>query len=187
MIIYLFRHGKTKANENRLYCGSTDLPLSDLGQAELKAIPPAPLADVYAHSGLKRAAQSLEILCGEDKNAIEIPDLREMSFGEFEMLSYEQLKEDPLYIDWIEERREAPPRGESKREFKERIINGFKKLKNLCPKDGSVLALTHGGVIAVLMEELLPGQKNFYEWQPACGHGIKIEMDRNSVISTENI
>ena len=35
MRIYLIRHGKTEANERRLYCGSTDLPLSRQGAAEL--------------------------------------------------------------------------------------------------------------------------------------------------------
>ena len=34
MRIYLIRHGKTEANERRLYCGSTDLPLSRQGAAE---------------------------------------------------------------------------------------------------------------------------------------------------------
>ena len=38
MIIYLIRHGKTAANEQHLYCGSTDLPLSEEGLAELQAL-----------------------------------------------------------------------------------------------------------------------------------------------------
>ena len=38
MTIYLIRHGKTKANERRLYCGSTDLPLSLVGREELSRI-----------------------------------------------------------------------------------------------------------------------------------------------------
>ena len=32
MSIYLIRHGKTEANEKHLYCGSTDLPLSEKGR-----------------------------------------------------------------------------------------------------------------------------------------------------------
>ena len=35
MTIYLIRHGKTEANEKHLYCGSTDLPLSETGKEEL--------------------------------------------------------------------------------------------------------------------------------------------------------
>lgn len=36
MTIYLIRHGKTEANEKRLYCGITDLPLSEAGRDELQ-------------------------------------------------------------------------------------------------------------------------------------------------------
>ena len=38
MTIYLIRHGKTEANERHLYCGSTDLSLSDTGRAELQQL-----------------------------------------------------------------------------------------------------------------------------------------------------
>ena len=38
MTIYLIRHGKTEANEKHLYCGSTDLPLSEAGKAELQVL-----------------------------------------------------------------------------------------------------------------------------------------------------
>ena len=38
MTIYLIRHGKTSANEKHLYCGSTDLPLSNAGKEELRSV-----------------------------------------------------------------------------------------------------------------------------------------------------
>ena len=38
MTVYLIRHGKTEANEKRLYCGSTDLPLSEKGREELNRL-----------------------------------------------------------------------------------------------------------------------------------------------------
>ena len=38
MTIYLIRHGKTEANEKHLYCGSTDLPLSEAGRGELQGV-----------------------------------------------------------------------------------------------------------------------------------------------------
>ena len=81
--IFLFRHGKTEANEKHLYCGKSDLPLSQKGEAELRAKVRAasslnaPLASrgifVYpdiSHckiftSGLKRTSQSLGILYPE--------------------------------------------------------------------------------------------------------------------------
>ena len=36
MTVYLIRHGKTEANEKRLYCGSADLSLSEQGREELQ-------------------------------------------------------------------------------------------------------------------------------------------------------
>ena len=38
MTIYLIRHGRTEANEKWLYCGWTDLPLSDGGRAQLREL-----------------------------------------------------------------------------------------------------------------------------------------------------
>ena len=32
MTVFLIRHGRTLANEQHLYCGSTDLPLSRAGR-----------------------------------------------------------------------------------------------------------------------------------------------------------
>ncbi|MGI6235680.1 MAG: histidine phosphatase family protein [Christensenellales bacterium] len=51
MILHLIRHGKTYANEQRLYCGQTDLPLSDTGAAEITQLA---RAGIYpARDGLK--------------------------------------------------------------------------------------------------------------------------------------
>ena len=38
--IYLIRHGNTEANELHLYCGSTDLPLSERGRDALQTLKP---------------------------------------------------------------------------------------------------------------------------------------------------
>ena len=38
MRLILFRHGRTLANERRLYCGSSDLPLSPAGRDGLRAL-----------------------------------------------------------------------------------------------------------------------------------------------------
>ncbi|MBR4599135.1 MAG: histidine phosphatase family protein [Treponema sp.] len=81
--IFLFRHGKTEANEKHLYCGKSDLPLSQKGEAELRekrqaasslnAQPASRGISIYpdiSHckiftSGLKRTSQSLGILYPE--------------------------------------------------------------------------------------------------------------------------
>ena len=64
-VFYLIRHGRTRANEAHLYCGSTDLSLSPGGEEELKQLryrlPPAR----FLTSGMARTEQTLALLFGE--------------------------------------------------------------------------------------------------------------------------
>lgn len=62
MTIYLIRHGKTEANEKRLYCGSTDLPLSEAGRAELQQRHYDIKNVRFLTSGMKRTEQTLRAL-----------------------------------------------------------------------------------------------------------------------------
>ena len=48
------------------------------------------------------------------------------------------------------------------------------------------MVITHGGVIAAVMEELFPEeQKNRYLWQPKPGHGYAIRDGRYWAIPEE--
>ena len=88
--ILLLRHGRTKANEEHLYCGSTDWPLSEEGRKRLmqkSGIYGTGWESFYT-SGLIRTKETLELLFGEQETVIEEPDLREMDFGAFEGKSY---------------------------------------------------------------------------------------------------
>ena len=114
MRILLLRHGITEANEKHLYCGSTDLPLSPAGRAALRRQEmPAP-GTRFITSGMRRCNETLEALFGTVPYEIE-PDFREIDFGDFEMKSYEMLKDDPAYQAWItgDNEKNVPPNGES--------------------------------------------------------------------------
>lgn len=168
MSIWLIRHGTTEANERHLYCGSTDLPLSPAGLAALKPVE-CP-ATRFVISGMLRTRQTLNTLFGDVDFSVE-PDFREIDFGVFEMHSYEELKEDPDYLRWISGDNEAnvPPGGESGLQMRQRVLAAFSRL----PEDTAVI--THGGVIAAIMESLFPEEgKNRYQWQPRPGQGYVI-------------
>ena len=47
MRLLLIRHGRTEANEKHLYCGSTDLELSDAGRDELESLGAARHIPIY--------------------------------------------------------------------------------------------------------------------------------------------
>ncbi len=170
MTIYLIRHGKTEANEKRLYCGSTDLPLSVAGRQELQNIRYDIKNVRFITSGMKRTEETMHILFGDVPYEID-SRFREVDFGIFEMHSYKQLKEIPEYQAWLDGDNEAniPPQGESGVQMKRRVLPALSEIvEDTC-------IITHGGVIAAIMEELFPeAGKNRYEWQPKPGCGYVI-------------
>lgn len=171
MTIYLIRHGKTEANEQHLYCGSTDLLLSEKGREELAGLH-YDISNVrFLTSGMKRTDETLEILFGDVPRTVE-PRFREVDFGIFEMHSYEQLKDVPAYQAWITGDNEAnvPPRGESGAQMKCRVLEALSEIQE------DTCIITHGGVIAAIMAHLFPEEgKNRYQWQPKNGHGYRVE------------
>ncbi|MEG0894957.1 MAG: histidine phosphatase family protein [Oscillospiraceae bacterium] len=192
MIIHLIRHGRTIANENHLYCGATDIPLTQLGKQELillKSQINYPKSNLIIASGLLRTMQTANILFDNKKLEV-IEDLQEINFGDFEMRGYKQLKSDLEYQRWISDIEvNLPPNGEGKPHFIKRVINGFKKAECLCKNKGeeSAVIVTHGGVIAILMENFFPHQKNFYQWQPTFGRGYTLCFDNPDNINYKEI
>ena len=178
--IYLIRHSLTRANEDHLYCGWSDLPLTESGVAHARSVAqtrPLPQCSAYLTSGMKRANQTLELLAGSVSYEV-LPDLKEMNFGKFEMFSYDQLLNDADYIRWIEDETGdfACPGGESRNAFHSRVTHCADRL---IQRDfPTLMAVCHGGVIANIMQRWFPlEEKNFYQWQPsACGgYAVAIE------------
>jgi len=182
MMIHLLRHGTTTANEQRLYYGSTDLPLSERGVVELKRLRetlPLPTADAYLASGMRRARETLWLLFDETPRRT-MEELNEFDYGDFEMKRYDELKNNPAYRRWIDGNDDTPcPNGESHRQFKKRISKGFETIRTMDVE--SVVVVCHGGVIATLMKMLFPGRmRHFYEWVPDCGRGFAVEIANGS-------
>jgi alpha-ribazole phosphatase len=189
MKIVLIRHGLTAANERRLYCGSTDLPLSENGvkgiteRVKRGIYPPHDGCALYT-SGMLRTEQTLSLIYGDIPRHTDFR-LRELDFGDFELRSYEELKDDPAYIRWIsgDNEKNTCPNGESGEAMKRRVIAA---LDAYIKTGDNIIAVTHGGVIVAVMEALFPGEgKNRYQWQPAAGGGYEITILESCVSYTE--
>ena len=184
MKLILLRHGITEANEKRLYCGSTDIGLSEAGKAALlrrktETAYPEITGMRIITSGMKRCEETLALLYGNVLHGADAA-FREMDFGAFEMRCYEELKDDPAYQAWIAGDNEAnvAPGGESGAIMTARVL---RRLDRLLADDRDTLLMTHGGVIAAIMAHLFPAEnKNRYEWQPAPGGGYIIELHQES-------
>jgi len=193
MIIHLIRHGYTNANEQKCYCGRTDLPLSQEGIARLQALKAQgayPYAAAFYTSGMLRALQTLTVIYGDVK-ASSIAELAEYDFGVFEMRSHNELQYDPAYIAWIADETEdvACPGGECKRQYRHRVMSGFSLLLfDIQRKDlTSVSVVIHGGTIVEIMSRLFPGEKDFYTWQPSPGLGYTLCRNRNELFTYQPI
>lgn len=178
--LILLRHGMTEANQRRIYCGSTDLPLSEEGRRlarEIAARRPLPACALYISSGMARATETLEILAGRRPDHI-LPELAEMRFGRFEMQGYEALKHDADFRRWIEDADgNVPcPGGESTDAFRRRVLSGGAALLKM-PWD-TAMVVCHGGVIVSLMGAWFPSEeRGFYEWQPGACAGWRVQFD----------
>lgn len=185
--LYLIRHGKTYCNEKHIYCGKSDIDLSETGTCELiENIKKNKYkkCDFYFTSGAKRANQTLEILYPGNKYNI-LEKFFEYDFGDFELKSYEDLKLLEEYRGWIEDKEGniKCPNGESRDEFRKRIKEGFIELIEDFIKENikTALGVTHGGSIGMILEMLYDDKKKFYEWQPKNGEGYEL-----TIIVSEN-
>lgn len=171
--LYLIRHGKTRANEEHRYCGSTDLPLSAAGREALQQIRYDVGEAAFYTSGMRRTDETLQVLFGNV--AFErLTQFREVDFGIFEMHTYEELKDEPSYQAWLtgDNERNVPPGGESGEQMTARVLAA---LPQLMAGEGNRVLITHGGVIAAIMAYLYPEEnKNRYQWQPEPGRGYAI-------------
>ena len=173
MTIYLIRHGKTEANERHLYCGSSDLPLSEKGAAALRSKRYRVSGKRFVTSGMLRTEQTLRLLFGDVPHEVD-NRFREVDFGDFELRSYEELKEEASYQTWITGDNESnvPPNGESGAQMTMRVLEAFRELEH---RGEDTVLITHGGVIAAIMANLFPEEgKNRYQWQPKPGEGYRL-------------
>ena len=105
MKLTLLRHGDTAGSRDDLYYGAADihvLPDSLEMLAERAKTGVYPTAARYYTSGLLRTEQTIRALYGDVPHT-QLPGLREMDFGDFEMKSYAELKDDPAFQTWCQD------------------------------------------------------------------------------------
>ena len=95
--IYLVRHGDTKWSPERRLAGRTDLPLTADGEANARKLAPRLAAltfDRVYTTPLVRAQRTAELAGFADRAAID-PRLIEMSFGDYEGRTVQEIRVGP--------------------------------------------------------------------------------------------
>lgn len=156
MHIYLLRHGRTTAAGS--YSGINDVDLTEEGEKQVRDVAPflssLPFDGLYC-SPLLRCRKTAVLLDIKKKICYE-RDLREINFGRWEGLTYDQIAEfdrDNLEL-WSSQKDSFTfPGGDNIREFNNTIGSWF---DNLLKKDiDTVLIITHAGVIRQAICHLL--------------------------------
>lgn len=165
--IILARHMETAWNEQLRYIGRTDLPLSELGERHARALAAA-YADVplggIVHSGMKRAEQTAAaVAAGRDIGVSIDNDLREIDFGDWEGLDFDQIS--AAYPDladiWVEDPFAVHiPGGEPMTDFMVRVRAAWARLRSAAldgtlAEGGPLLIVTHAGCIKVILGAIM--------------------------------
>jgi broad specificity phosphatase PhoE len=167
--LVVVRHGATANNLAAQFTGQLDVPLSALGEQQALALATS-LADepfeVLISSDLQRARATLAPLAELLEQPVQLDiALREIGVGVWEGQSGATVRAlFPGAIErWEESDSYAPEGGETVAAFRERIIEAFERTRREYP-DGSVLWMTHGGVLGVLLCHVL-GTNIQRRWQ----------------------
>lgn len=163
MKIYLVRHGQTSWNQQCRYQGSRDIPLDEDGISQVEKLAER-LKDISwdgaTSSDLNRAKTTAEIILKhQPKMKLHLyPELQEMKFGAWEGITFSDAdRKWPHAVKsfFADPTQPIIPEGENAVEFRERVLRGFDQVLSLA-KDGETwLVATHGGVIRVILCEIL--------------------------------
>jgi alpha-ribazole phosphatase len=161
MRLIIVRHGETSYNAQRRLTGQSDIPLNAVGERQaaalIKSLATEQLDAVVTSDSERTRLTAQAIALNHGIPLYEDIDLRELSFGEWEGYTYDEvLARDPnLASLWRTDPTEyAPPGGETVAQLRDRCAQALHRWQTQYP-EASVLWVTHGGLIGVLLCHVL--------------------------------
>jgi broad specificity phosphatase PhoE len=147
--ILLVRHGETDWNLERRVQGHTDRPLNDTGRSQAAALADAlegKRIDAIYSSDLLRAYETASIVAERTGAEVTvIPELRERDFG-----TWEGLTDEEIFERFPHARTGSWGDAETREQMTERVHSAVEAIASAHP-GGSVLVITHGGPVRVLL------------------------------------
>ncbi|PYN02267.1 MAG: alpha-ribazole phosphatase [Candidatus Rokuibacteriota bacterium] len=163
MRLLLARHGQSVWNQVRRFQGENDVGLSDLGRRQAAALGRAVREGYRVRaayvSPMQRAFDTATIaLAGTGIRLVPLPELRELSLGEWEGCTVEEIRarEGNPYLAWVRSPLDCPPPGgEPLPDVCARVLRAIGRIGEDHPNGDDVLVVAHGGVISVYLCHLL--------------------------------
>ena len=153
--IVLWRHGRTEWNDTQRFQGQTDVALDDVGRAQAARAAEqlsTMSVKVILSSDLSRAsdtAEALATLVGVNVQPYE--SLRETHGGSWEGKFSDDLKSDPLYLEWLAGANVPAGGAESRSQVGERAIAPVRAMAEKLEGGDVGVVVSHGGTIRALI------------------------------------
>lgn len=160
--LILIRHGETDWNLKQRFQGQRDIPLNSSGLEQAAKVGHY-LADreidtIYSSDLIRAYDTALKI--SNYQQGLEIktrPGLREMNFGEWEGLTYQEIRKNypEIIKKWYQDPISAkPPCGESITDFQGRVVDEFNKIIKES-NEKNIIVVAHGGTIRIYLASIL--------------------------------
>jgi broad specificity phosphatase PhoE len=157
MNLILVRHGETEWNRVGICQGFADIELNENGRKQIKELAKSlkdeAISAIYS-SDLKRALDTARAIAEYHNLPVKIePDLREMNQGDFEGLTFVEIRERYGHIlrKWKENAENLRlPGGESLKEVQQRAWRAIERIYNM-HKEETVVAVSHNFTIITLL------------------------------------
>jgi alpha-ribazole phosphatase/probable phosphoglycerate mutase len=160
--IYLVRHGQVIAYDRYPIYGHTDVDMTEVGRSQMERLADRlSLTDIKAIycSDLKRSLLGAQIICrNHDVPLFPLATLREMSFGDWEGLTLEEVRH--RYPEEIKNRQDNllhfRPSGDSESvaTFSKRILSCYNQILTK-QKGHDILIVAHGVVNRIILCQAL--------------------------------
>lgn len=186
---YIVMAGRSTRGQADRFCGWTDPPLSAQGRHAVLALRQrlteqrARLPKIWYVSDRRRAVETFEVMsAGMHAPVVRLSDkLREINFGQYENLTWEELPEDfqRLYETSLRAPMELKfPGGEGFREMCDRVSSGALEILSYEEDDSDIGVVGHQGSMRLwmMMAEGLP-PSSFFDETPELAEGRWLELD----------
>lgn len=166
--VFLIRHGETVWNKDARIQGQVDIPLSEKGIEQAKALSERlkklNFAGIFS-SYLSRARETAAIIAEPHNRQVEVvPGLQELNFGEWEGMTMEEIHKEYTSMTkawWANPLTTRIPGGETLAELAERSVRAIKGIIERYP-DQQVVVVAHGGTIRSIVGSVLGLDLNQY-------------------------
>ncbi|MHA1974800.1 MAG: 2,3-bisphosphoglycerate-dependent phosphoglycerate mutase [Candidatus Hodarchaeales archaeon] len=193
-LLCIIRHGESIWNKQRIFTGSTDVPLTDQGKNDAlkaaRAIKDIKF-DIAFTSVLKRATETMEIILQEIQQkipVIKIDILNERGYGELQGKKKDEIikrfGEKQVQL-WRRSYDSCPPGGESLKDCQDRIIPYLKtSIFSYLSTRKKVLMIGHGNslrAIIMYLEQMTPEEVFNFDLELATPHIYYFNVNLNLI------